>query len=99
MKSLLLSPPILFVLMALVIPAAPVLAQDAERLEAVIASDRREAKNVARDVYRHPFETLMFLGIEPHMTVVEIWPGRGWYTEILAPYLAGSGRFYAASWD
>ena len=33
------------------------------------------------------------------MTVVEIWPGRGWYSEILAPYLAGSGRFYAASWD
>jgi predicted methyltransferase len=33
------------------------------------------------------------------MTVVEIWPGRGWYTEILAPYLKGGGRYYAASWD
>ena len=41
----------------------------------------------------------MFFGISPDMTVVEIWPGGGWYTEILAPFLNGSGRYYAASWD
>ena len=79
--------------------ASPAPAQNAERLKAVIDSDARRPKNKLRDVYRHPFETLMFMGIEPSMTVVEIWPGRGWYSEILAPYLAGSGRLYAAGWD
>jgi predicted methyltransferase len=69
------------------------------RLAAVIAGDHREPANRARDVYRHPYETLTFFGIRPDMTVVEIWPGRGWYTEILAPYLKGGGRYYAASWD
>jgi predicted methyltransferase len=69
------------------------------RLAATISGGHREAANRARDVYRHPFETLSFFGIRPDMTVVEIWPGRGWYTEILAPYLKGSGRYYAASWD
>ena len=71
----------------------------AERLRAVISGDHREAGNKARDPYRHPFETLSFFGISPGMTVVEIWPGRGWYTEILAPFLKGKGRYYAASWD
>ena len=99
MKTSLFFPRILIVFMALVMLAPPALAQDSERLKAVIASETREAKNATRDIYRHPFETLMFLGIEPHMTVVEIWPGSGWYTEILAPYLAGSGQLYAASWD
>src|SRR3546814_6090312 len=49
------------------------------------------------DRYRHPAETLGFFGIRPDMTVVEIWPGGGWYTEILAPYLAKSGTYYAAA--
>ena len=71
----------------------------ADRLRAAISGDQREAKNRARDVYRNPFETLIFFGIEPDMTVVEIWPGRGWYSEILAPFLKDRGRFYAASWD
>ncbi len=84
--------------------APPVRAQGAAaeadaRLAAAIAGDHREPANRARDVYRHPYETLTFFGIRPDMTVVEIWPGRGWYTEILAPYLKGSGRYYAASWD
>src|SRR5690606_34658539 len=55
--------------------------------------------NKARDVHRHPVETLTFFGLRPDMTVVEIWPGGGWYTEILAPYLAANGRYYAAHWD
>ena len=71
----------------------------ADRLRAVISGDHREAGNKARDRYRHPFETLSFLGISPAMTVVEIWPGRGWYTEILAPFVKGKGRYYAAGWD
>jgi predicted methyltransferase len=70
-------------------------AQDA-RLKEIIAGDHRSAENRARDQYRHPLETLTFFGIKPDMTVVEIYPGRGWYTEILAPYLKGSGTLYAA---
>ena len=71
----------------------------AARLEAAISGDHRLEKNRARDKYRHPKETLLFFGLEPTMTVVEIWPGGGWYTEILAPALKGSGKYYAASWD
>jgi predicted methyltransferase len=70
-------------------------AQD-DRLKEVIAGDQRSTENRARDEYRHPYETLTFFGIRPDMTVVEIYPGRGWYTEVLAPYLKGSGTFYAA---
>lgn len=50
---------------------------------------------VARDVYRHPAETLAFFDVRPAMTVVEVWPGAGWYTEILAPHLH-EGKLYAA---
>ncbi|MFN3353812.1 MAG: class I SAM-dependent methyltransferase [Brevundimonas sp.] len=51
----------------------------------------------ARDEWRHPLETLRFFGLQPNMRVVEFWPGGGWYTEILAPYLArGGGKLYAA---
>jgi predicted methyltransferase len=50
-----------------------------------------------RDIYRHPLETLRFFGLQPSMTVVEFWPGSGWYTEILAPYLnRGDGEYYGA---
>ena len=50
-----------------------------------------------RDIYRHPLETLRFFGLQPAMHVVEFWPGSGWYTEILAPYLnKGDGVYYGA---
>jgi predicted methyltransferase len=65
-------------------------------LAAAIASPTRTAKFVARDRYRHPLETLRFFGLRPEQTVVEIWPGRGWYMEILAPYLHDRGKYYAA---
>ena len=69
-----------------------------EALAAAVASPTRTAANVARDKYRHPAETLEFFGIQPNATVVEIWPGGGWYTEVLAPYLtAGGGKLYAAA--
>ncbi|MEM7136278.1 MAG: methyltransferase [Myxococcota bacterium] len=61
-------------------------------LDAIIASDYRSDKNKARDPYRHPVETLTFLGVEPDMRVVEIRPGTGWYTEILALYLKNEGQ-------
>ncbi len=66
------------------------------RLNTLIAAKHRTPKYAARDKYRHPLETLVFLGVRPDMKVVEIWPGGGWYTEILAPFLKGSGKYYAA---
>jgi predicted methyltransferase len=70
---------------------------DAEvKLKAIIAGDHRTPRYAARDKYRHPLETLTFFGLRPDMTVVEIWPGGGWYTEILAPYLKEAGKYYAA---
>jgi predicted methyltransferase len=68
----------------------------ADPLAAAIAGPARTAKNVARDAYRHPGETLRFFGLRPNQTVVEVWPGRGWYMEILAPYLRDQGKYYAA---
>jgi predicted methyltransferase len=65
-------------------------------LDAAIAGSHRDPANVARDPYRHPKETLEFFGLEPDMTVVEIWPGGGWWTEILAPVLRADGEYVAA---
>jgi predicted methyltransferase len=62
-----------------------------------MAGSWREPANVARDPYRHPRETLEFFGLKPDMTVVQLWPGSGWYTEILAPVLAGHGRLIDAA--
>lgn len=84
-----------FALASLAARAEETPAQDG-RLKEVIAGDHRSEKNKARDKYRNPFETLTFFGIRPDMTVVEIYPGRGWYTEILAPYLKDSGTLFAA---
>ncbi|MGB3625500.1 MAG: methyltransferase domain-containing protein [Henriciella sp.] len=67
--------------------------------DAMAGSWRTEAE-VARDEYRHPVETLEFFGIEGDDTVVEIWPGGGWYTNILAPWLhANGGQFIAATFS
>lgn len=66
------------------------------RLKEIIASEHRTPRYAVRDKYRHPLETLAFFEIRPNMTVVEIWPGGGWYTEILAPFLKVDGKIYAA---
>ncbi len=68
-------------------------------LEAILAGDHRSDANRTRDVYRHPKQTLEFLGLSPDMTVVEIWPGGGWYMEVIAPYLRIGGTYYAAGFD
>ncbi len=65
-------------------------------LSHAIQSSERSAKNSARDEYRHPEQTLAFFGFKPTMTVVEIAPGGGWYSEILAPTLKEQGLYYAA---
>lgn len=61
----------------------------------VLQADHRTPEFVKRDQYRHPLETLKFFEVKAGMTVVEIWPGKGWYTEVLAPYLS-QGKLYAA---
>jgi predicted methyltransferase len=83
--------------LALVMLAFPALAD--ERLKAVIADSDRPAEQAERDQYRNPYETLKFFGIEPDMTVVELSPGGGWYTEILGPYLKDEGQLIAAHWN
>jgi predicted methyltransferase len=72
---------------------------DAETLSAAAEADYRSAENRARDNVRHPVATLAFFGIRNDMTVVEISPGGGWYTEILAPFLRDNGKLYAANYD
>jgi len=71
------------------LPPAPSLAE-------VIAGPQRTPAFRARDRYRHPLEGLQFFGLKPDMSVVEIWPSGGWWTEILAPYLRAHGKYYAA---
>ncbi len=69
------------------------------KLKQVIAGEHRTESYAARDKYRHPQETLEFFGIRDDMTVVEISPGGGWYSEILAPYLKENGLYIAAGYD
>ncbi len=85
--------------LGLTILLLPVLAQATEQttIEQAIAAPSRSAENVKRDQYRHPQETLTFFGIKADMNVLEILPGRGWYTEILAPFLTDKGRLTVAS--
>jgi predicted methyltransferase len=66
------------------------------KLEAAMASDIRTPEEVARDDNRKPIETLQFLGLEPDMRVLELVPGGGWYTKLLAPVLADEGELYVA---
>jgi predicted methyltransferase len=80
----------------LLLAACAAQAQGPDPLKAAVAADNRLVGNAARDAARHPYETLSFFGIKPTDTVVELAPGGGWYTEILAPYLRDGGQLYAA---
>ena len=71
----------------------------AHDLKGAIASEDRTPKNVVRDVYRHPYETLDFFGIKQDMTIIELSPGGGWYTEILANYIHYPGTLIAAHFN
>ena len=66
--------------------------------EAINNLDRTPAFS-ERDIYRHPKETLAFFGIKDDMSVIELWPSRGWYSEILEPFLSSKGTFMAADFD
>ena len=85
------------VLLALCCVAAVAEAAVPEGLQQWLDSPQRSAENKARDQYRNPAETLGFFGLKPEMKVLEIWPARGWYTEILAPYLKQSGELTIAN--
>ena len=65
-------------------------------LENIANGRHRSPKNIARNIYRHPIETLHFFEVEPNMKVAEVSPGGGWYTEILGPYLKKEGDLYLA---
>lgn len=68
----------------------------AGQLGRVIAGAWRSSAERARDAYRHPRATLQFFGIRPDQTVIEITPGGGWYSAILAPLLHDNGHYIAA---
>lgn len=71
-----------------------------QHLQSAIANPARSAANRARDAHRHPYETLKFFGVRPTDTVVELFPGGGWYSEILGPYVATRGTYVvAAPWE
>jgi predicted methyltransferase len=65
-------------------------------LDAAVGNPARSAKFIARDTARHPRDELAFFGLTPQSTVVEIWPGGGYWTEILAPFLQDHGVYYVA---
>lgn len=72
---------------------------DTQKLQEAIAGKHRTPAYVERDRYRNPQQTLELFDIQPGHTVVEVWPGGGWYTEILAPYLRDRGKLIAAHYD
>lgn len=90
---------LLLAMSALISPVASAQASQNDALRAAIDGEHRTASFRARDDARHPYQTLEFFGITPDMTVVELWPGGGWYSEILAPYLKPHGVLYAAHFD
>jgi predicted methyltransferase len=93
-------PILLISLVAIVDP--PAMAADLSvnaRVEQAMLGEHRSVANLERNRYRHPVGTLEFFGLSYGMKVLEIWPGGGWYSEILAPVLRGRGEYVVASWD
>ena len=86
----------IFLLLFITLSLAPLSAHD---LKGAVASDDRTPKNMLRDSFRNPVETLSFFGIESDMVVIELSPGGGWYTEILANYIHYPGTLIAAHWS
>ncbi len=83
-------------------PSSPTVAPDPAtdaKLRASLSGAQRTDAEKARDVYRHPLETLEFFGLRDDMTVVEISPGGGWYTAVLAPVLRDKGKLVVAGGD
>lgn len=84
------------------LPALPLIASDLSieaKIEQSMLGPHRAQSNKDRNRYRHPVGTLSFMGLKDGMTVMEIWPGAGWYSEILAPVLRYNGQFIVAAYD
>jgi predicted methyltransferase len=101
LKPLRLLPLLCATLLASGVLAAPTVVPDTSGVDAALSQALkgpwRSPAHAARDQYRHPRETLEYFGLKPDMTVVELWPGNGWYTEILAPVLKDHGHLIAAA--
>ena len=91
---------LLMLTVTIVYPVAAALANDQSGLAQLLTASYRTQANVVRDGHRHPVETLTFFGVKDNSTVVEILPGsRGYYLEILAPFLKAKGHYIAANRD
>ena len=86
----------MYKLIASLLLASVAMSVNADPITQAVASPERPAAERIRDEFRHPQQTLRFFDVQPQMTVVEISPGGGWYTNILAPLVRGSGQLYAA---
>jgi predicted methyltransferase len=82
----------------LAVPTGAVAADTGRMIEEAMNGSYRSDAYKARNQYRHPQATLLFFGLQPDMSVVEITPGRGWYSEIVAPVLRDDGAYYAAAY-
>jgi predicted methyltransferase len=95
-----MKPALLALTLALLVPSISHAAEpptiSAEHYAEVLKGPWRAPENVARDGYRHPQQTLQFFGLGPKQTVIEITPGNGWYSELLAPLLKEHGDYVAA---
>ena len=87
------------VVTAAALMTTPVMADMKTSLEQAMNGEHRSDKNKARNQYRNPVETMTFFGLEPGMTLMEIAPGGGWYTEVLAPAMRDQGVYIAGSYD
>jgi predicted methyltransferase len=85
-----------FLILAAGLASTAALADLKESLEAAMASEVRSDAERARDANRKPIETLSFFGLKQDMRVLELVPGGGWYTKLLAPVLAENGKLYVA---
>jgi predicted methyltransferase len=86
---------VLLLAAALSLAAPSAFAADAA-LKAAVAAPHRPAEDVARDGARHPYDSLAFWGLKPKQTVIEVVPGNGYWTQILAPYAKATGGTYVA---
>ena len=91
---------IVALILSIAFPYGTASGNDQNSLAQWLSAPHRTPGNVVRDVYRHPIETLTFFGVKDNSTVVEILPGsRGYYLELLAPYLKARGVYFAANRD
>lgn len=84
---------------ALFTPMAEATTKAASKLPSILKAEHRSDENKLRDKYRNPAEVIEFFGVEPDDKVIEFWPGSGWYSEILAPYVKEAGEFFAATFN